>query len=521
MTYLAVSIMVHDSHSALADAAIAAERGADMVEYRIDTFEADDDALEILVTQSPLPCIVTCRPTWEGGDFEGEETDRLDRLISAARHGAAAVDLESVAIGRAAGLLDHVRSPGQDSDGTRLILSNHDFQSRPSDLQRRVHAMADQSMCSISKIAWRARSIRDNLEAFELLGERSGPMIALCMGEEGLASRVLAKKFGAYLTFASLNAESVTAPGQPTLEQMKQLFRWDQLNADTKVYGVIGWPVGHSLSPDVFNAGFDATGYDGVYLPMPILDAYEAFKATVGSWLDFAPLHFGGASVTIPHKQNLIRFVAESGGEIEPVTQRIGAANTLTVREDGSLAATNTDYAAALSAVCEVMGCDLAGLAGKRVAMLGAGGVVRAMAAGFSHYGADVVLHNRTAARAEALAADLNDGSGGSVTTAPPDALTSDAYDIYINGTPLGMHPNTDQTPMETWPTQVTEGAIAFDTIYNPLKTKWLADADAAGCQTIPGIAMFVRQALAQFKLWTGQDASADLFEQVVRKKLG
>ena len=521
MTYLAVSIMVHDSEAALTAAALAAERGAEMVEYRIDTFETTDAELELLVQKCPLPCIVTCRPNWEGGEFEGDETSRLNRLITAARSGAAAVDLEWVALEHAAPLLEHVRDPGADSESARLIVSNHDFQSRPSDLQRRISSIAQHPLCSVTKMAWRARSVRDNLEAFELLGERSGPMIALCMGEEGLASRVLAKKFGAYLTFASIDAESVTAPGQPTLDQMKNLYRWDQLNAGTKVYGVIGWPVGHSLSPNIFNAGFDQADHNGVYLPMPIPDAWEAFKATVGAWLDYAPLHFCGASVTIPHKQNLVRFVNESGGEIEPVTQRIGAANTLTVRNDGSLYASNTDYAAALDAVCEAMGCEHDGLEGKRVAMLGAGGVVRAMAAGFSHHGAHVVLHNRTAEKAESLAADLNDSAAGAVTTAHPDQLATEPYDIYINGTPLGMHPNTDQTPMPTWPSGLANTTIAFDTIYNPLETRWLKEAAEAGCRTVPGISMFVRQAMGQFKLWTGQPASEELFESVAREKLG
>ncbi len=223
--------------------------------------------------------------------------------------------------------------------------------------------------------------MRDNLEAFEILRRKLKPTIALCMGEAGLASRVLAKKFGALLTFAALDPPSMaggpgmaTAPGQPTIRDLKHLYRWDAIRPDTRVYGVIGHPVGHSLSPAFHNAGFDATGYDGVYLPLPIPPEYEHFKATLLSFLDYAPLHFRGASVTIPHKQNLLRLVQEQGGEIEPLAQRIGAANTLTVGDDGRLHAGNTDYAALLDAVADRWQTDREGLRGKRVVVLARAG---------------------------------------------------------------------------------------------------------------------------------------------------
>ncbi len=183
----------------------------------------------------------------------------------------------------------------------------------------------------IAKIVWLARSIRDNIEAFEILQSRQKPTIALCMGEAGLISRVLAKKFGAFLTFASLRDESATAPGQVTIHEMKQLYRWDAIGPKTKVFGVVACPVKHSMSPAIHNAAFDQTGYDGVYLPMLVQPEYEAFKAFMESFLAFAPLDLTGLSITIPHKENALRYLKEKGAEIEPLAERIGAVNTIII----------------------------------------------------------------------------------------------------------------------------------------------------------------------------------------------
>jgi 3-dehydroquinate dehydratase/shikimate dehydrogenase len=162
---------------------------------------------------------------------------------------------------------------------------------------------------------------------------------------------VLAKKAGALLTFAALDAGSATAPGQPTVEQLKTLYRWDALTAATRVYGVIGYPVGHSMSPAIHNAGFDAIGYDGVYLPLPIPPEYEHLKATLIQWLDSEAMSFRGASVTLPHKEHLVRFVREQGGQVDALAARIGAANTLLVEPGGALRCTNTDAPAAVDAL--------------------------------------------------------------------------------------------------------------------------------------------------------------------------
>lgn len=529
MTKLCVPMMVDSLDQALAAAARAAELGADLVEYRIDQFADDAEQVASLVAQSPLPCIVTCRPAWEGGHYDGDEQQRISMIehVGMASHAPAYFDVELAAYSSSKNLrqkvnlvVDHEKQVRSVQAG--LILSSHDFTQRPADLSKKVRAMAEEAACRVIKVAWRARSLRDNLEAFEIIESRYKPTIALCMGEEGLMSRVLAKKFGAVLTFVALEDGAGTAPGQPTVDEIKKLYRWDSINAATRVYGVIGHPVSHSMSPAIHNAGFDAADFNGVYLPLPIAPSYEAFKATVGSMLEHKSLHFRGASVTIPHKENLLRFVKEMGGTIDPLAETIGAANTLVVDDDGSLAALNTDYDGALDAVCDSLDITREGFKGMQVAVIGAGGAARAIVAGFAHYGANVTIYNRTQSKAKDLADDVANRENMPVSAAPLDDLANADAAVFINCTPIGMHPKVDASPLGDGklPSSFGPGTVVFDTIYNPIETLLLRQAREAGCLTIAGTAMFTRQGAAQFVRWTGKAAPLDVFERVLLEKL-
>ncbi|MCC6681923.1 MAG: type I 3-dehydroquinate dehydratase [Phycisphaeraceae bacterium] len=522
MTALTAAIMVRSLEQALAEAAIAAENGADLIELRIDGFTDDLKQLATLVQRCPLPCIITCRSAEEGGEFDGDEQTRIAALEHAAigPRQPAYIDLELATHQRSANLRQKIALIVQHDDqqrpvDTRLILSAHDFRGRPNDLLQKFEAMAKTPHCRIIKVAWLARSLRDNIEAFELIEQRCKPTIALCMGEFGLPSRVLAKKFDALLTFAAVKDGLGTAIGQPTIHELKKLYRWDAIQRDTKVYGVIGDPVGHSRSPHIHNAGFTATGYNGVYLPLRIPPEYEHFKATAGAWLDYKPLDFRGASVTIPHKHNLLKFVKECGGEVEQLSDRIGAANTLAVREDGSLYACNTDYAAALDVVCAKMEIAREQLRGKRVFVFGAGGVGRAVVAGYSHYGAQIRLSDIDAARVAQLAEEFA-GPQYQVKPAASADLRSEPADIIINCSPLGMHPHEQSCAIEQWPDWAGENTVVFDMVYNPLLTRLLREAAARGCATVSGLEMFLHQAAAQFKLWTNLPAPLDVFRKAM-----
>lgn len=558
-----VPITVQEIHRALEDAGHARALGADLVEFRVDEWfsgsvgpAGDLDAEEVrgilrLCAESPLPCIVTCRSASEGGAYDGDDMARVslyERLGTAGsgasqrgEHPPRYLDIEAAAYTRSANLKQKVNlavdHPAQERDvRTGLILSMHDFQGRPGDLLRRVAAMQDEPAASVVKFAITARSIRDNLELFDLLADAGKPTIALAMGRFGLMSRVLAPKFGGFLTFASLRPAAATAPGQPTVRDLLDLYRFRSISRSTRVYGVVGWPVEHSMSPAVHNAGFEGTseggGFDGVYLPLPVPPEYEHFKATLSALLDHPRLDFSGCSVTLPHKQHLLRFADEraAGGEepwsVDQLGRLAGAANTLVVeRGPGGRVrrcrVLNTDATAA----ADVLAGALGELAGRSVAIVGAGGVARAIVAGLAVRGVEVVVHNRTLETARTLAAEIGARAPGSkVTAAALDAVASRRFDAYVNATPIGMGggpaPAESPLPIEAI-ARVSPGGVVFDTVYTPVRTPMLEAAARAGLRPIDGVGMFVRQACDQFGAWTGKPAPAALFEKIVRERLG
>jgi 3-dehydroquinate dehydratase/shikimate dehydrogenase len=351
------------------------------------------------------------------------------------------------------------------------------------------------------------------------------------MGEAGLISRVLAKKFGAFLTFASLAQGAETAPGQLTIDDLKRLYRWDALNADTKVYGVVGSPVAHSMSPALHNAAFEHVHHDGVYLPLLVNEGYESFKAFMETFLAFQPLHLSGLSITIPHKENALRYLKEKNATIDPLAESIGALNTIVINHSAPsslrrsvasslpLSGFSTDYSAILDSITTSLNITRDDLKNYRVAVLGAGGTGRTAVAALAHYGATVVVYNRTHERAQSLASEFN-GRTGKVVAAPLEKLCDSCCHIFLNTTSLGMHPNVDASPLDGQDLTLTPDHLVFDAIYNPAETKLLRTARQAGAKTISGVEMFVRQAAGQFEAWTAKPAPIDLMRRVVETRL-
>jgi len=285
------------------------------------------------------------------------------------------------------------------------------------------------------------------------------------------------------------------------------------------VYGVIGCPVAHSMSPAIHNAAFAETDYNGVYLPLRIEPDYASFKAFVDFCIARPWLNLRGCSVTIPHKENLLRYVEERDGFIEPLARRIGVANTLVIEPgraaDGSDAKTsayNTDYRGALDALCTGMGIASAALKDASVAVLGAGGVSRAIVAGLSDCGAQVTIYNRTREKAERLAAEFG------ATALPNEQRAQNTADAIINCTSIGMWPEVEGTPLPK--EGLRHRPAVFDTVYNPVETRLLREARAAGCTTIDGVTMFVNQAVGQFERWTKQKAPIETMRNIVLEQL-
>jgi len=529
-TLACVPIMVEDPGTALDEATHAHLAGADMVELRFDALldgrpECSERAAE-LIARCPLPVIATCRPAWEGGEYDGDDRERVaffERLALADGPGQRPpryIDVELAAYERSANLRQKVdlvtAHDGQRRpDAPGLILSTHDFDGRPADLSRRLLRMREHRGASVHKIAFRARSVRDNLELFETLASRDRPTIALGMGRFGLASRVLAPKFGGLLTFASLRPRSATAPGQPTIADLLGQYRLRSIGPATRVLGIVGDPVEHSLSPAVHNAQLELDGVDAVYVPLPVAGGYESFKASVLALLHDPRLDLLGLSVTMPHKANLARLAAECGHEADALSSAGGVANTL-VRTGEAVRVLNTDG----PAIADLAQQALGGLAGEEVLLVGAGGVARAAALALSARGAAVRIANRTRRSAEELAAAVaaQGGRARAIGAATPEDAA--ACRCLVHCTPVGMAGGPDPGGLacpEAALDALRGGAVVVETVYAPADTPLVRAARARGLAVVDGLAVFVAQAAAQYRAFTGLGASADLFDRTAR----
>jgi 3-dehydroquinate dehydratase/shikimate dehydrogenase len=293
-----------------------------------------------------------------------------------------------------------------------------------------------------------------------------------------------------------------------TIEQLKKSCRYYDIKANTELFGVIADPVGHSLSPAIHNACFAERGMNKLYLPLLVQGGQGKFDEFLNNIFPRRWLNFKGFSVTIPHKQNALSYVRARRGFIEPLAGKIGAVNTLIVGADGRLAAYNTDYAAALDSVTSTLKIKRTDLKDLSVAVIGAGGVARAIVAGLCDVGANVKIYNRTIERAEKLAVEF-----GCEFAGLDDLKNLDAK-LLINCTSIGMHPETDATPVPQ--EYLTKGIAVFDTVYNPAQTLLLKQAKRKKLKTIDGLSMFINQAAAQFKLFTGQDANAKSMRKII-----
>jgi len=470
------------------DAIIAEMRAAadvaDLIELRVDYAPGVD--LKTLIDNRTCPVIVTCRPTREGGLFDGPEADRIALLQQAMDLGADYVDAELDSIGR-------IERRG----ATQLIVSHHDFEKTPEDIDR-IHRQIAATGADIVKIACMACDIRDNLRMFDLLRRSDRKMIGLCMGEAGLISRIIGRKYGNFLTFAALSTGKESAPGQISASDLIHLYRYKKIGANTAVYGVMANPVVHSMSPAILNAAFADTGLDAVYVPLKVecnaVEFVDAFRA----------LDVQGYSVTIPHKQDILPAM----DDLDDIVRQVGALNTVANR-GGKLFGTNTDVPGALGALEAAMDSSLAG---KRALLLGAGGAARALAYGLTARDVTVMIANRTHKRGETLAREVG------AECCRLSEIASCEADILINTTSVGMHPNVDATPAPR--EALRPGMIVFDAVYNPIETRLLREAREAGCVTISGITWFVNQASAQFELWTKKPAPRKTMERVLRERL-
>ncbi|ONK78597.1 uncharacterized protein A4U43_C02F20480 [Asparagus officinalis] len=445
-------------------------------------------------------------PNWEGGQYEGDDRKRFEALLFAMELGAEYVDVE---LKVAQEFFDFIS--GKRPEGTKIIISSHNYQFTPSSEDLGSLVASIQAVgADIVKIATFAVDICDVARMFQVIVHCQVPMIGLCMGERGVISRILCPKFGGYLTFGTLAWGKESAPGQPTMSDLVDVYRIKHIGADTKVYGLIGKPLGQSKSPRLHNAVFKELGLNAVYVPF-LTDNLADFLNTYSS-PDFA-----GFSNTMPHKKTAVTLCHE----VDPVAKSIGAVNTIIKRPiDGKLVGYNTDYVGAISAIEDgIRGLvghkdAVSPLAGRLFVVIGAGGAGRALAFGAKYKGARVVIANRTYERAKELAKSVG---GQALRLAELENFHAEEGAVLANATSVGMYPNIHDTPLPS-KQALSSYTLVFDAIYNPKVTRLMREAGECGVALVSGVEMFLRQAMGQFELFTSSSAPSDLMREIALK---
>jgi 3-dehydroquinate dehydratase/shikimate dehydrogenase len=466
-----------------------AEQGVKLVELRLDYIRKSVN-LARLLEDRPSPVIATCRRPHDGGKWERTEQERLILLRTAIADGVDYVDLEQ-------DIAEEIPRYGT----TKRIISYHNFRETPANIEA-IHHSITKLDPDIIKIITMANHPNDNIRVLKLCKASSVPTAAFCMGEIGLPSRVLCGKFGSPLTYATFHQSRQFAPGQLSVGQMRDDYRYDEIGPDTRVLGLVADPVAHSFSPRIQNALIRNSKLDMIYLP------FRVPSETLTAFMDrCTELGVVGLSISIPHKEKVLRSLTGLDDDVVGIR----AANTV-VFKNRDVVGYNTDCAAAMASLQQIvpMADDKLYFKGYSALVLGAGGTAKAVGYGLKRLGASVYICARDYRKGESLASTL-----GCKFVDWPARQNAD-YHILVNATSIGMHPNLDESAFE--PSWFRRGTYVFDVVYNPEQTLFIKYARQANCETVTGVDMFVRQAARQFEMFTGVQADEQFIrEEVVR----
>src|ERR1700730_5464219 len=488
-----VAVIGSDAN-AMAEKAELLVRDNSFLEFRLDYLSKPALALpkikRFLESHPGTVVIATCRRVASGGKFRASIASQLDVLSKAAAAGCQLVDVELQTAAK-------IKPEPLQKLRTRaaLILSFHDFRGTKK-LDESLEKMRAYP-ADFYKIVSTATTLADNVTMIKFLahqGDRHS-LVGMCMGEQGLISRVLGVRAGSVFTFASAVAGEETAPGQVTAQELRNVYRIEQVDVATRVYGVAGDPVAHSLSPAIMNAAFRRENVNAVYLPLHAKTLKDLLTC-----VREIPIH--GISVTMPYKEAILPYLDNTDAH----TTKIGACNTVVRAQDGKLYGFNTDT----SGVVRPLERRLTTLQDAKILVLGAGGAARAAVFGLKERGAEVFILNRSLAAAQKLARRAR-----ARTLKRPD-LKKMSFDVIINATPVGMG-NSQESPLNQ---DEIKARYVFEMIYDPPETRLMKLARAAGAEVIPGVEMFVHQAARQFEIWTGKPAPWDDMLRVVTKIL-
>src|SRR3989475_4202573 len=448
----------------LVDRAEALVRDNTFLEFRLDYLSHPAQALPKIkrFTEYHLQVVViaTCRRQASGGKFRGSLASQLEVLSKAASAGCQLLDLELQSASKCKPeQLQRLRSKAA------LIISFHDFRATKN-LEKTLHKMAAYP-ADFYKIVGTATTLYDNVTMMKFLEKQSDKysLIGLCMGEQGIISRVLGVRAGSVFTFGAASPDEKTAPGQVTAQELRNVYRIEQVDAATRVYGVAGDPVSHSLSPAIMNAAFRRENVNGVYLALHAKTLKDLLTC-----VREIPIH--GISVTMPYKESILKHLDNTDSH----TTKIGACNTVVRAQDGKLYGFNTDAAG----VVRPLERRLPTLEGAKILVLGAGGAARAAVFGLKERGCEVYILNRTTGPAKKLARQAR------ARTVKRADLKKLSFDVIVNATPVGMG-NTRETPLQE---HEINARYVFDMIYDPAETRLLKLARERGAQVIPGIEM-------------------------------
>jgi 3-dehydroquinate dehydratase/shikimate dehydrogenase len=489
---ICIALGLPDTSKLLEHAKREIEAGETFLEFRLDYLpqpEAGAEAIGRFLRDYPEAIILaTCRRHQNHGKFNGSVEEQFQILNLAVDQGAQAVDVEIETAETALPKTAELR------ERTHVIVSYHNYENTPQTetiMRRMTKVPAD-----AYKMVTTARKPSDTGRV--LAAGRAGgrtPMIVLAMGELGFPSRVLSPAFGGMFTYAAPITTEGTAAGQVSAKLLRHLYHVDKLSKTTKIYGVIADPVRHSISPAVQNRAFQSRRIDSVYLPLmiPPLQLRDFF-----TFADAVPL--AGFSVTIPHKQKVIRYL----DVVDPLAKRIGAVNTVW-RRAGKWRGSNTDVDGVIVPLSKVMR-----LAGASVLVVGNGGAARGAACALTDAGAKVTLTGRSIDRVRALAKFC------ASEPVAKEQLNGRKFDAVVHATSVGMFPHVNECFFD----DVIPADVVFDMVYNPLETLLIKRAKEQKKKVIPGIEMFVEQAVKQFELWTGETAPRAVMEKAALEAL-